>query len=148
MAESYVAIRDTFEVSDADLGCDARFCAGVLLNHVHRSIRTPGRGLSFEVKYQDRQLEAPDNEFNLEFHVIESDLKHVYQAGRRALVGACKSWIEKNGLGPRDGRPRVLSVSYFQETAANDFAVPYAAAIIQTGSTAPPAAAVNESARL
>jgi predicted RNA-binding protein YlqC (UPF0109 family) len=122
MADIYVAICDSFEPSDAKPDAELRNCTGVLLNRVHRSVRTPGRGLSFEVMYRDRQRVGPENELSLEFQVAEEDLNKIIEKGTRTLIAACKTWIENHSDETLDRRPRALPVAYFQDMPADGIA--------------------------
>ena len=115
MAYCYVAVCDTFDVPNADLDSEMRTCTGILLNRIRRSVRVPGRGLNFEVLYRDRRIDGPESEFTLEFHVVERDLKTIFEKGAPALIAACKTWIDRHGIGLPDGPPRVLPIEYFAD---------------------------------
>ncbi|MBM3527179.1 MAG: hypothetical protein FJX62_03750 [Alphaproteobacteria bacterium] len=114
MANVSVAICETFDGPVAGFGDGPGDCTGILLNRLHSSVRVPGRGLNFEVRYRDSRIEGPDNEFSFEFHVTEQDLNAMLERGRPDLIGACKRWIEEHAASARSARPYVLAARYFE----------------------------------
>jgi hypothetical protein len=136
MANSYVAICDSFESSSANVQLEQANCTGLLLNRVHRSVRTPGRGLSFEVLYRDRQRVGPEGEIILEFRVAEEDLNKIIVTGTPTLIAACKTWIENHSDDTLDARPRVLPLAYFQDSPTDGMAG-------YSGSVSPPSAVMR-----